>query len=53
MGSTIPFGPGAFFGTYGSNSFTSGRVREPATLDEYGSVRFGQETRARNAGVYY
>jgi hypothetical protein len=53
MGSTIPFGPGTFYGTYGSNSFTSGRIREPATLDAYGTVRFGTETRVRNAGVYY
>lgn len=53
MGSTFPFGPGTFFGTYGSNTFTSGRIREPATLDAYGPVRFGTETRVRNAGVYY
>jgi len=44
---------GPFGGTYGSGEYDSSRILVPATIGEYGSVRFGKETRPRNVGVYY
>ena len=53
QGTPNPFTPGTFAGVYGNASYMSGRVLDPATIDEYGPARFGKETRPSNVSVYY
>jgi microcystin-dependent protein len=42
---------GTFYGVNGTNSFSSGRILEPAALGTFGAPRYGAETRPRNAAV--
>ena len=47
------YAPGPFLGVYGTNIPGTGRILQPTSLDPYGAVRYGMETRARNVAVYY
>ena len=47
------FASGTFQGVHGQNAYIGYRVLEPSTIDAYGEVRFGTETRSRNVAVDY
>jgi Collagen triple helix repeat (20 copies)/IPT/TIG domain len=44
---------GTLVGSFGDGSFVTYRILEPTTLNGFGDVRFGTETRSKNIGVYY
>jgi len=44
---------GPFAGVFGTDQLTSFRIQEPATMSQFGTVRFGLETRPRNVSVYH
>jgi hypothetical protein len=44
---------GTFMGVNGNNDFSGVRILEPKTIDIYGPVRAGKETRPTNIAVYY